>query len=304
MDYNAFALPKPPLSLAKASLFIYAILMKRTLFFTFFIMLAAATLVPAADFTSAENKTVQEILAFRLSLRSYSTDDEAIKKVREYRKEHEKDISALGEEAQIVCTNMLATAEYNAFYAKDMHAPEMEGILRPQYERLTAFAASHPIEKQNPWFTLTSADITNSMMQFLKQKEAINLGLQEKKDYATVVDKYPKMAFANMLSGYWYYYAPSIGGGSKKKARQYFSDAYRYAENDYERYYGAINLSQMNFEDKNKKEAARLLDEAEKILPKTRYVALIRKINDLGYSAFDYNQNSTREKLDAKLKGK
>ena len=117
-----------------------------------------------------------------------------------------------------------------------------------------------------------------------------------------VLEKAPKMAFAHMLSGFWYYYAPGIGGGSKKKARQFFSDALKYAANDYERYYGNINLSQMNFEDKNKAEATRLLDEAEKILPRTRYIAFIRKINTLGYSLFDYNMNSTREKLDERMK--
>ena len=268
------------------------------------IALVCTAFASAGEFTSAEKKAVEDILAFRLSLRSYDTDDQAIAAVQKYRKEEAKKIAALGEEAQIVCLNMLATAEYNVFYAKNMHAPEMEGILRPQYERLTAYAAKHPLSEQNPWFTLTSADITNSMMQFLKQKEAINLGLQEKKDYADVLKKAPKMAFAHMLSGYWYYYAPGIGGGSKKKARQFFSDAHKYAANDYERYYGAINLSQIHFEDKNKEEAARLLDEAEKILPKTRYIAFIKKINTLGYSVFDYNQNSTREKLDEKLKEK
>ena len=256
----------------------------------------------ATEFTDAENKAVQDILSFRLTLRSCATDDEAIEKVRDWRKAHEEKINSLGEEAQIVCLNMLSTAEYNAFYAKEMHAPEMEGILRPQYEKITAYAARHSVSEQNPWFTLTAADITNSMMQFLKQKEAIKLGIQERKDYAAVLEKHPKMAFAHMLSGYWYYYAPGIGGGSKAKARQFFSDAHKYAANDYERYYGAINLSQMYFEDKNKTESARLLDEAEKILAGTRYVAFIRKINALGYSAFDYNQNSTREKLDARQK--
>lgn len=264
--------------------------------------LAVISFAPAAEFTTAENQFVQELLAFRLSLRTYATDDEVIAAVQTYRSAHSEQIAAFGEEAQIAAHNMLATAEYNAYYAKDMHAPEMEGILRPQYERLTAYAAAHPIEKQNPWFTLTSADIINAMMQFLKQKDAINLGLQEKKDYAVVVEKAPKMAFAHMLSGFWYYYAPAIGGGSKKKARQFFSDALTYAANDYERYYGNINLSQMQFEDKNKTEAARFLDEAEKILPATRYVAFIRKINALGYSLFDYNMNSTRQKLDERLR--
>ncbi len=259
-------------------------------------------LLPAADFTNEENQEIQNILSFRLSLRSYSTNDEVIEKVRSYRASHKDKISSFKEEAQIVCNNMLATAEYNAFYAKDMHAPEMEGILRPQYETIMKFQERTPIEEQNPWFTLTSADIINSMMQFLKQSDAIKLGLQEKKDYASVIERFPQNSFANMLSGYWYYYAPGIGGGSKKKARIFFSDALKYAENDYEKFYGYINLSQMNFEDKKKEEAARLLDEAEKILPNTRHIAFIRKINEMGYSAFDYNQNSTREKLDARLK--
>lgn len=264
----------------------------------FFVTVAIAC---AAPFTSQENQFVQDLLAFRLSLRTYATSDECIAAVRDYRSAHTDAIAALGEEAQIVALNMLATAEYNCTYEKDMYAPHMESIVRPQYERITAYAAEHAIDEQNPWFTLTAADITNAMMQFLKQKEAIKRGLQEKSDYAAVIEKNPRMAFAHMLSGYWYYYAPAIGGGSKKKARQFFSDALTYAANDYERYYGAINLSQMQFEDKNKAEATRLLDEAEKILPDTRYVAFIRTINALGYSIFDYNMNSTREKLDERL---
>ena len=275
--------------------------MKARALFAAIITFLSISFLPAAEFTQEENQAIQDILSFRLSLRSYSTNDEVIEKVRSYRQEKLSSIENFSEEARLVCLNMLATAEYNAFYAEDMQAPEMEGILRPQYERIREMHGKIPTEEQNPWFTLTSADIINSMMQFLKQGEAIKLGLQEKKDYASVIERFPKSSFGNMLSGYWYYYAPGIGGGSKKKARLFFANALEYAANDYERFYGNINLSQMNFEDKNKEEAARLLDEAEKILPGTRHVAFIRKINEMGYSAFDYNQNSTRKKLDERL---
>ncbi len=257
--------------------------------------------ISGMDFSEQENAFLEELLQFRLTLRSYDTDDQVIEKVREFKSEKINQISTFSDEAQLVFTNMLATAEYNGFYAKDMHAPEMEGILRPQYEKIIAFRENVPVEEQNPWFVFTSADIINSMMQFLKQGEAISLGLKEKKEYAIALTAQPEHAFGNMLSGYWYYYAPGIGGGSKKKARLFFANALEYAANDYERFYGNINLSQMNFEDKNKEEAARLLDEAEKILPGTRHVAFIRKINEMGYSAFDYNQNSTRKKLDERL---
>lgn len=275
--------------------------MKAKALFAAIITFLSISFLPAAEFTQEENQAIQDTLSFRLSLRSYSTNDEVIEKVRSYRQEKLSSIENFSEEARLVCLNMLATAEYNAFYAKDMQAPEMEGILRPQYEKIREFQEKTPAEEQNPWFVFTSADIINSMMQFLKQGEAISLGLKEKKEYAIALATQPEHAFGNMLSGYWYYYAPGIGGGSKKKARLFFANALEYAANDYERFYGNINLSQMNFEDKNKEEAARLLDEAEKILPGTRHVAFIRKINEMGYSAFDYNQNSTRKKLDERL---
>ena len=275
--------------------------MKARALFAAIITFLSISFLPAAEFTQQENQAIQDILSFRLSLRSYSTNDEVIEKVRSYRQEKLSSIENFSEEARLVCLNMLATAEYNAFYAKDMQAPEMEGILRPQYEKIREFQGKKNAEEQNPWFVFTSADIINSMMQFLKQGEAISLGLKEKKEYAIALAAQPEHAFGNMLSGYWYYYAPGIGGGSKKKARLFFANALEYAANDYERFYGNINLSQMNFEDKNKEEAARLLDEAEKILPGTRHVAFIRKINEMGYSAFDYNQNSTRKKLDERL---
>ncbi|MBQ7537649.1 MAG: hypothetical protein IJT42_01620, partial [Treponema sp.] len=214
--------------------------MKAKALFAAIITFLSISFLPAAEFTQEENQAIQDILSFRLSLRSYSTNDEVIEKVRSYRQEKLSSIENFSEEARLVCLNMLATAEYNAFYAKDMQAPEMEGILRPQYEKIREFQEKTPAEEQNPWFVFTSADIINSMMQFLKQGEAISLGLKEKKEYAIAMAAQPEHAFGNMLSGYWYYYAPGIGGGSKKKARLFFANALEYAANDYERFYGNI----------------------------------------------------------------
>ncbi|MCR4821402.1 MAG: hypothetical protein K5873_00840 [Treponema sp.] len=255
----------------------------------------------AGDFTEKENSMIQEILSFRLSLRALPDSESCISSVQDFRSSHEEEILSFSEEASLVCMNMLASAEYNAAYEKDMHDTRMEGILRPQYEKLTAFSEGKSAGELNPWFIMTSADLTNSMMQFLKQSEAIKKGLQEKKDYALVIENNPQMSFALTLSAFWYYYAPGIGGGSKSRAREYFTQAYEYASNDYEKYYGCINLSQMKFEDKKKEEAIELLDQAEKILAGTRYISFIRTINRLGYSVFDYNQNSTRKKLDERL---
>ena len=210
-------------------------------------------------------------------------------------------MKTFSEEAQITCTNMLSTAQYNCEYAKDMKSPNMEKILRPQYEKIMKFTRTNDADDPNPWFILTSADILNSMMQFLPQSESIKIGLQEKKDYADVIKKNPTMSFAYTLSGWWYYYAPAIGGGSKKLSRDFFISALKYAKSDYDKFYGNINLAQFYFEEKNTAECERLMEEAEKILSGTRSVKFLKSINAIGYSLFDSNMNSRRDKINRKL---
>ena len=256
---------------------------------------------PAKAFGPEENALIQKIFDFRLRLRTLDTEDECIEKIIEYRNSLSDEMKTFSEEAQITCTNMLSTAQYNCEYAKDMKSPNMEKILRPQYEKIIQFTRADKAADPNPWFILTSADILNSMMQFLPQSESIKIGLQEKKDYADVIKKNPTMSFAYTLSGWWYYYAPAIGGGSKKLSKDFFISALKYAKSDYDKFYGNINLAQFYFEEKNTVECEKLMEEAEKILSGTRYVQFLKSINAIGYSLFDYNMNSRRDKINQKL---
>ena len=267
------------------------------------VLLSGLVLFQAAakEFSPEENVLVQKIFDFRLHLRTLDTEDECIEKIIEYRDSISDEINALSEEAQITCTNMLATAQYNCEYAKDMKSAKMETILRPQYEKIMQFTRESDAAALNAWFILTSADILNSMMQFLPQSESIKIGLQEKKDYADVIKKNPTMSFAYTLSGWWYYYAPAIGGGSKRLSKDFFISALKYAKSDYDKFYGNINLAQFYFEEKNTAECERLMEEAEKVLSGTRYVQFLKSINALGYSLFDYNINSRRNKINQKL---
>ena len=255
----------------------------------------------AKAFGPEENALIQKIFDFRLRLRTLDTEDECIEKIIEYRNSLSDEMKTFSEEAQITCTNMLSTAQYNCEYAKDMKSPNMEKILRPQYEKIIQFTRADKAADPNPWFILTSADILNSMMQFLPQSESIKIGLQEKKDYADVIKKNPTMSFAYTLSGWWYYYAPAIGGGSKKLSKDFFISALKYAKSDYDKFYGNINLAQFYFEEKNTAECEKLMEEAEKILSGTRYVQFLKSINAIGYSLFDYNMNSRRDKINQKL---
>lgn len=255
----------------------------------------------ALDFSASENEMIQEIFSFRLFLRTLPDADSCIEKIHEFKNQNEEKIHSLSEEARLTCENMLASAENSCEYEKDMHSKNMEKILRPQYEKITKYSDGKSAEDLNPYFVLTSADLTNSMMQFLPRSSSIKIGLQEKKDYASVVEKNPKMSFALTLSAWWYYYAPAVGGGSTSKAFELFKSAQKNAVSSYDKYYSNINLSQFYFEKKNPELCEKYLSEAEKVLSGTRYVSFIKKINKAGYSIFDYNMNSRREKIDKKI---
>lgn len=252
-------------------------------------------------FTEEEDKFIQEIFDFRLSLRKCSNADECIKEISEFRNSNRDKINSFSEEAQITCLNALATAEYNAEYEKDVSSPNMEKILRPQFEKIQAFSEGKNVEELNPMFVLTSADITNSMMQFLPRSASITFGLKEKKDYEDILEKNPKMSFALTLSAWWHYYAPQIGGGSVHKAGELFESAQKFALSAFDKFYSNINLAQFYFEQKKYDLCEKYMSIAEEILPNTRYAAFLKKINGIGYSLFDFNMNSRREKIEKKL---
>jgi len=110
----------------------------------------------AKAFGPEENALIQKIFDFRLRLRTLDTEDECIEKIIEYRNSLSDEMKTFSEEAQITCTNMLSTAQYNCEYAKDMKSPNMEKILRPQYEKIIQFTRADKAADPNPWFILTS----------------------------------------------------------------------------------------------------------------------------------------------------
>ena len=272
---------------------------RKSIFFIAAILFFAVS--ESFSLSQTENDYIEKILSFRLSLRTCASADEAIEKIHEFESAEKGAMRALGEEARLVAENMLRTAEYNCEYEKDVKSPALEPILRPAFTKITSYNAAHSEESLSAIYIISSADVINSMMQFLPQSEAIRLGMQEKKSYAAVLEKNPAMTLALIDSAFWYYFAPAVVGGSKKKAQVFFEDALKYASNDYEKFYAAIYLSQFHFEQKDEKSAKLYLSQAEKVLPGTRYIKFIEKINSLGFSLYDFNNNSSREKVNKKL---
>jgi hypothetical protein len=125
-------------------------------------------------------------------------------------------------------------------------------------------------------------------------------GMDVKKYYEKAVTLSPETAMFYLNLGMWYYYAPGIAGGSKKKAQELIQTAEKKASLTYEKFFSKELLSQFFFEANDKKTAADLLAKASAINPNSRTIDFVQKLNQHGWSVMYYTMN--REKLDPKLK--
>ncbi len=255
----------------------------------------------ATDLSDSETTVIHKVLNARLQTRLYSNNDDAISFMKSYRQSIENDAAykACGEEAQFVVQNMLIIEQYNYMYQKDMKSEELKPLILEQYEKIDSFQNNNAGKSFSPWFYFSSGDVINSSMQFIPQSTAIKLGLKEKDEYDNAVKANPKISFGYINKGLWYYFAPGIGGGSKTVGKNDFLKAVENAVCDYEKFYARIYYSQALYDEGKKSECSALLSECEKILPKNVYTPFIKKLNDNGYSLFDYTIN--REKIDKKL---
>lgn len=253
------------------------------------------------DLTSAEVSAIQKVMDSRLKIRNYENIDDALKFLNEDQKNFEasSEYKALGNEARLIVENMYILEKYSCMYQKNMKSPELKPYILAQYDKINEYKDSNEGKDFSPYFILSSGDVINSSMQFIPQSLAIKQGLREKDEYDKLVNENPKLSFGFINRGLWYYFAPSIGGGSKSVGKTDFQKAVECAACDYEKFYSRIYLSQVYFDEGDKSKAASLLSECDNILPGNVYTSFIRKLNANNYSLLYYTNN--REKVDKKL---
>lgn len=270
--------------------------------FLFFVIFSLNTgLFAQKSFSSIEEDVISKTVAMRFETRKCSTADEAIKKIDSFSAQIKASAewSSLGEQAKLTFENMIVQEKYSYIYEKNEKDPQLKNLILNQYNKIIAWNEAHPAVQKNKWYVLSSGDVINSSMQYISQSLAIKYGLQEKDDYDALVNEYPDFSFALINSALWYYYAPAIGGGSTKKATDYFKKAFLKASSSYEKYYAAIYMSQICYENKDTATADFYLKEAEKLTGGDRYVKFIKKLNANNFSLFYYINN--REKVEKKL---
>lgn len=253
----------------------------------------------AESFTTSQLNLIDQIFDFRINLRTYKNTDECIKSFDGFENQiySSTEYKNGSEEFCLTVENLLVNAKYNCLYEKNLHDENAKKLILSQYEKTSEFNENN--KNYNFIYACSSYDVINNSMQFLPQTKAIKYGLDEKRDYDNFISQNIEDGNLYMSAGLWYKFAPAIGGGSFSTAKKYLFQAKKIAKNVYENYYITIHCSQICFEEKNYDDAKKYLLEAEEILPNTRYLQLVYKLNENNMSLFYYINN--REKAEKKM---
>lgn len=272
--------------------------MKKNIIFILFFSFISVCIF-SKSFTTLQLNLIDQIFDFRINLRTYKTADECINSFDDFENQIYSSVEYKNgsEEFCLTVENLLVNAKYNCMYEKTLHNENAKKLILNQYEKTSSFNENH--KNYSYIYACSSYDVINNSMQFLSQTKAIKYGLDEKKDYDDFISQNIEDGNLYMSAALWYKFAPAIGGGSFSTAKKYLLHAKEIAKNTYEKYYITIHCSQICFEEKNYDESKKYLSEVEKILPNTRYVKYIEKLNENGISLFYYINN--REKVEKKI---
>ena len=164
----------------------------------------------------------------------------------------------------------------------------LKPMIWSQYEKIIAWNESHPFDEQNACLKLSSFDLINSTMQYMKRGQMIKLGLQEKKVYDKLLETDPDNCVVYLNAGLFYYNVSEVLSGAKPKAKRIYIKAVETASNNYEKYFANIFIAQIFLEEENMDEYNKHIALAEQAIPKTPYMDFVKAVNEKGYTLYEY----------------
>lgn len=275
--------------------FIHLLYMKNFIAGTLLALLSASA-VFADEWNQYENSVIQNILQIRLNSRLYKNYADALNYIQAEHQKFSEDAerNKICDEARITGDNLFVFEEFHYMWEINPEADATNSLILSQLDSVLKWNDSHPAAERNDWYNLSAYDIINSSIPNLKMSKVMKLGLEGKKVYNMMLENGCEKGLLYINLGLWYYFAPAFGGGSKTKAAEYFSKATQTGRSDFERFFGFVYLSQVEFFSGKKNECETSLNAAEKILPGNSFTEFVRHVNVAGFSYIEYTDKRAK----------
>ena len=258
------------------------------------ILFSAAAFCFAQELSPEAEKEVQDFLQLRMELSAYENPQDALAVIYEFEDGLNKKRANFSEEENLVLDNFLVTEKTYYMLSDETKRKELRPLIENQRDKTESWIKSHESESPSKWIYCTCGDLIFFSMPF-SINTIIKYGISVKEFYEKSIEKDPEFCYANLNYAQWYFWAPGIAGGSRKKAEEILENAFSFAVTPAEKYYAGIFYSQCLFENKKREESRAVLQVAYEQFPQSLYVKLIKECNENGYSIFEAGRKMSRQ---------
>lgn len=240
--------------------------------------------------TEHEESLFKQTLQVRLESRKIDGNKAALDWLEKKRAEFFSSIKegSVSQEALLAFENNFALERYHFLWEIDDKSKETNDCILGQFNKTVAWNAAHPKSERNPLYDLTAYEVANGAMPLMKYSQKISIGLEEKKFYDAMIKQGFQSGCLYINAGLWYAFAPAFGGGSDSKAAEYFKKAAEIGPTDFEKFFGLVYLSQIDWKKGNAAAWEKDLQDADAVLPANVYTDFVRRVNKAGADIFEY----------------
>lgn len=240
----------------------------------------------------AENQ-VQKFMQFRMELSAFEKSEDALKAIDDYETQLWADCVDFTPEEKLVLENFVVLEKYNYLYKDEKNRKALCPVMQNQKNKAENWIKESLQEDCSKWLYCTCADLISCVMSF-SFNDVLKYGINVRKFYEKAISLDTSFCYASLNHAQWYFWAPGIAGGGRKKAEELFANAYKIARTPAELYYTGIFYSQCLYENGKKDLAKTILDVAYNQFPQSLYVRDIKKYNQEGDSLFEANRKMSK----------
>lgn len=242
------------------------------------------------EWTEQEKSLFNQSLKIRLESRKIDGLRAALDWLEKKREEFFSSIEneSVGQEALLALENNFALERYHFLWEIDDKSKETNDCVLSQYKKVVAWNAAHPESERNPLYSLSAYELANAAMPLMKYSQKISIGLEEKKFFDAMIKQGFQSGCLHLNAGLWYAFAPAFGGGSDAKAAECFAKAAKIGPTDYEKFFGFVYLSQIDWKKGDAAAWEKNLRAADALLAQNVYTNFVRRVNKAGADIFEY----------------
>ncbi|MCQ2572651.1 MAG: hypothetical protein MJ182_02020 [Treponema sp.] len=244
--------------------------------------------------SEACEKMLYEMFEKRIQLTSFdsrnSSDcDKALKILNQYYSEKNSELEKLVPEEKVILESFFAMEHYTYqidLASNDSEKEVLKNYLKPYVDQMEKICSGKKDSELSFWLLTVRSDLLSCYIS-VSSKDVMKYGLSIKSYYEEALEQNPDFFLANANIGQWYYWAPAIGGGSKKKGLGFCENGYKQDLKPAYKFYPAFHYSQMLYANKNKEKAAAVLNEILALYPESQMVLRAKKLNENGKSYYE-----------------